>query len=206
MGTTSTAEGGLLMAVVIMQLLAAAIASDPELTTDFATIMHNASADNFTFTGLRGGAKARPGSFKTVRVFVDSFPALEGLGISAALLEFHPSTHSAPHIHPRGTELFYVMEGSLMVGLVDTAGHFFNQTLQTGDLFVFPKGLLHFEVNPSTAQKAVAFSSFSGSNPATISIPATLFGSGIPPAVLAQAFHVDDSALAQLQAPFAPRQ
>jgi len=202
----------LCVAGTLLLLMQAASASDPELTQDFFVPdgVNSSMLDGnfFTFKGLRNGPKAAPGSFKPIKAFADAFPALSGLGISAALLEFQPGSQNTPHTHPRATELFYVVDGSVMVGLVDTAGHLFNQTLYKGDLFVFPKGLVHFQVNPASyavKKTAYAFAAFSSANPGIVSLPATLFGSGISSAVLTQAFNVDGAALAQLEAPFPPK-
>ncbi|MCO5589289.1 hypothetical protein L7F22_043256 [Adiantum nelumboides] len=178
-------------------------ASDPELTQDFLLPEGvNASGDFFTYTGFRAGPQAAPGMFKALKAPAEAFPALAGLGVSAALLEYQPGSQNTPHTHPRGTELLFLLDGSLIVGLVDSAGNFFNQTLQRGDLFVFPKGLVHFQVNPSSSKTAMAIASFSSSSPGTVSLPSTLFGSGIPSSVLAQAFSVDENALSELEGPF----
>ncbi|MCO5605875.1 hypothetical protein L7F22_060059 [Adiantum nelumboides] len=198
------AARAVLMLAMVALFQAGCRGSDPELTQDFLVpVGVNVSGDFFTFTGFRAGPQAAPHTFKVLKAPAEAFPALAGLGVSAALLEFQPGSQNTPHTHPRATELLYVVRGSLMVGLLDTAGHFFNQTLQTGDLFVFPKGLVHFQVNPASSSVTFAFSSFSSSAPGTVSLPSTLFGSGIPPSVLTQAFSVDAGALSELQAPFA---
>ncbi|KAJ6927664.1 germin-like protein 9-3 [Populus alba x Populus x berolinensis] len=36
---------------------------------------------------------------------------------------------------------------SLQVGFVDTTNKLFTQTLQAGDMFIVPKGLVHFQYN-----------------------------------------------------------
>ncbi|MCO5589280.1 hypothetical protein L7F22_043246 [Adiantum nelumboides] len=193
----------MMAAVTVVVLLLQAGCCSAELMQDFLLPEGvNASGDFFTYTGFRAGPQAAPGMFKALKAPAKAFPALAGLGVSAALLEYQPGSQNTPHTHPRGTELLFLLDGNLMVGLVDSAGNFFNQTLQRGDLFVFPKGLVHFQVNPSSSKTAMAISSFSSSSPGTVSLPSTLFGSGIPSSVLAQAFSVDADALSELEAPF----
>ncbi|CAB4283217.1 unnamed protein product [Prunus armeniaca] len=51
-----------------------------------------------------------------------------------------PIQHYEPHIHPRSAEILFLVDGTLEVGFVDTKNNLFTQTLQAGDLFVFPKG------------------------------------------------------------------
>ncbi|CAM6128050.1 unnamed protein product [Calypogeia fissa] len=177
-------------------------ASDPELTTDFAVpdglTASTLDGNFFTSMGLRN-VSTKPGNFATVTpINQGNFPALVGLGTSSALLLFPMGTTNPPHTHPRGTELLYVIEGSLFVGVVDTTNKLFSQTLYAGDLFVFPKGLVHFQINYGGATvKAIA--SFSSSNPGLVRLPNALFKSGIPDNVLATGFGVSTMAIMDLK-------
>lgn len=92
-------------------------------------------------------------------------------------------------------------EGTLTVGLVDTTNKFFTKVLQVGDVFVFPRGLVHYQINLSN-KPATVFVGFSSSNPGTVSLPPTLFGSGIPDNVHIAAFKVDQHVVNKLQKPF----
>eukprot|EP00249_Psilotum_nudum_P015280 c25241_g1_i1 orf=458-1081(+) len=183
-----------------------AAASDPELLSDFAVPAGmNASlinGDFFTFTGFRGGVNPPAGKFKPILAFVNAFPALQGLGVSMALLEFQPNSINPPHTHPRGTELLYVIDGALNVGFVDTTNKLYTQKLQKGDVFVFPEGLIHFQQNYNSYEKAQALAAFSSASPGLVSTPVTLFGSGISSDVLEKAFQLDSSTLENLESPF----
>jgi len=183
-------------------------ASDPELTTDFAVPKGKKLSDIdgyfFTSTALRN-VSTNSEDFATVTgVNLASnppFPALEGLGVSAALLQYPPGAVNPPHTHPRGTELLYIIEGTLDVGLVDTTPKLFTQTLCAGDLFVFPKGLVHFQINNDKRQTVRAFAGFSSSNPGLVRLPNTLFTeSNISDDVLAKSFGVSTSVIDKLQA------
>ncbi|ONK71297.1 uncharacterized protein A4U43_C04F7020 [Asparagus officinalis] len=66
----------------------------------------------------------------------------------------------------------------LDVGFVDTANNLYTQTLEPGDMFVFPKGLVHFQ-NCKGKEPAIAMSAFGSASAGTVSIPKTVFGSGI---------------------------
>ncbi|KAK8622868.1 hypothetical protein V6N13_117767 [Hibiscus sabdariffa] len=84
-------------------------------------------------------------------------------------------TLNPPHIHPRAVELFIVVGGSLEVGFVDTTGKLYSQTLEFLDMIVFPKGLVHYQYNPSSNPPAMAGSVFGSANAGTASVPSTVF-------------------------------
>lgn len=192
--------------VTLVALVVAARGSDPELTTDFfvpdGVNKSTLTGDYFTSTLLRKGVTVEaPARVGLLRITSESAPVLTGLGVSAALIEYLPGGINPPHTHPRGTEVLYVLQGALTVGLVDTTTALFTQALQVGDVFVFPKGLVHYQINAGR-DPVVAFLAFSSANPGTVSLPATLFGSGIPGYVLEAAFKVNQSVIDQLQLPF----
>ncbi|GFZ14804.1 hypothetical protein Acr_24g0009940 [Actinidia rufa] len=73
------------------------------------------------------------------------------------------SCPSSPHIHPRSAELF-VLGGSIEVGFVDTTNKLFTQTLTDGDMFVFPKGLVHYKFVSDSYRYAFTISAFASAN------------------------------------------
>ncbi|KAG6540975.1 hypothetical protein Mapa_017645 [Marchantia paleacea] len=196
-----------LVAALALATILGVHARDPELTTDFSIPPGvNASTitgEYFTFKGLRDFSAA-PGIFGSKKVTQIEFPALTGLGVGVTLLEFKPTTLNPPHTHPRGTELLYVMAGTLEVGLVDSANKLYAATLRKGDLFVFPQGLVHFQINKSGKKTVRALSAFGSSNAGTISLPRNIFGSGIDDAILLSAFKITSEELKALEAPFMP--
>ncbi|KAK9938984.1 hypothetical protein M0R45_015694 [Rubus argutus] len=133
------------------------------------------------------------------------FPALNGQSVSYAVLEFPSGTTNPPHTHPRSAELLFLVGGTLEVGFVDTKNNLFTQTLKAGDLFVFPKGLVHFQYNPDSQNPALAISSFGSASAGTVSIPTTLFATNIDDNVLALSFKTDVPTIQKLKAGFAPK-
>ncbi|RXH85566.1 hypothetical protein DVH24_009387 [Malus domestica] len=79
----------------------------------------------------------------------------------------------------------------------------FTKVLNKGDVFVFPVGLIHFQLNVGHTS-AVAFASFSSQNPGVITIANAVFGANPPinPDVLAKAFQVEDKLVTYLQKQF----
>ncbi|KAL3690121.1 hypothetical protein R1sor_016430 [Riccia sorocarpa] len=179
-------------------------AADPEEIRDFAPPPNGTAlnADYFTFKGLRN-LDVASGAFANVTpANVKGFPALSGLGVSNALVLFPPGSVNPPHTHPRGTETLFIISGTLFVGLLDTTApipQLFTQTLQAGDIFVFPRGLVHFQINRS-GYTVKGYASFSSTFPGTVSLPRTLFKTDIDYDVLTKSFGVSDDIIKALTA------
>ncbi|KAK9999619.1 hypothetical protein SO802_019222 [Lithocarpus litseifolius] len=114
-------------------------------------------------------------------------------------------TPNPPHIHPHASELLFLFRGTLQAGFVDTTNKLFTQTLQAGDIFVFPKGLVHFQYNANTQIPALAVSAFGSANAGTVSLPNTLFTTGIDNNILAKSFKTDIATIQALKAGLAPK-
>ncbi|KAF6141164.1 hypothetical protein GIB67_018254 [Kingdonia uniflora] len=76
-------------------------------------------------------------------------------------------------------------------GFVDVDKKFYTQKLQAGDVFVFPKGLVHYQYNTDAQNFAVAASVFGSASTGTVSLPSTMFTTGIDDTVLAKSFKTD---------------
>ena len=48
---------------------------------------------------------------------------------------------------PRATEVVFVLKGELDVGFITTANVLISKSIKEGEIFVFPKGLVHFQKN-----------------------------------------------------------
>ena len=137
---------------------------------------------------------------------VDNLAGLNTLGISLARIDYAPYALNPPHTHPRGTELLVVIEGTLLAGFVTSdPNKLFTKVLNKGDVFIFPIGLIHFQINIGETV-ALAFASFNSQNPGLITITNAVFGSNPPinPDVLIKAFQLDKGVVEYLQKAFAP--
>lgn len=132
-------------------------------------------------------------------------PALNGQSVSYAVLQYPAGSVNPPHTHPRSAELLFLVDGSLEVGFVDTTNKLFTQKLQVGDLFVFPKGLIHYQYNSDAKNSAIAVSAFGSANAGTLSIPNTVFTTGIDDGILAKSFKTDVATIQVIQAGLAPK-
>ncbi|KAM4075910.1 hypothetical protein ACJW30_12G024300 [Castanea mollissima] len=153
---------------------------------------------------MAGNTDNKVGSNVTT-VNVDTLPGLNTLGISLARIDFAPYGENPPHTHPRGTEILVVVEGTIFVGFVTSnpENRLFTKTLNKGDVFVFPVGLIHFQLNVGKTN-AIAISGLSSQNAGVITIADAVFGSNPPinPDVLTKAFQLDKNVVEELQKEF----
>ncbi|CAN6251573.1 unnamed protein product [Urochloa humidicola] len=197
------------------------IAYDPSLLQDFCVAdkmsqvningfvckdAKDVVAEDFFLSGLHvaGNTKNIQGSAVTAANVVQ-IPGLNTMGISMVRIDYAPNGQNPPHTHPRATEILAVLEGSLYVGFVTSNPNntLISKVLNKGDVFVFPKGLVHFQYNYGT-HKAVALAALSSQNPGVITIANTVFGSkpSISDGILAKAFQVDKRTVNWMQARF----
>ncbi|KAF5744883.1 germin-like protein 1 [Tripterygium wilfordii] len=184
-------------------------AGDADILSDFL-VPPNTTIDGgfFTYIDIRKSGlitSPPPPTFKVTKVSMAEFPALNGQSVSYAILQFPVGATNPPHTHPRAAELLFVVIGSLEVGFVDTTNKLYTQTLQTGDMFIFPKGLVHFQYNADSKNPATAISAFGSASAGTVSLPATLFLSNIDDNILAKSFKTDEKTIQALKTGLAPK-
>ena len=107
------------------------------------------TAYDFMLRGLdKAGDTSNMLGFNVTPASVMELPGLNTLGISMVRIDFAtPLVLVPPHIHPRATEILVVIEGTLSVGFITTNNTLIPTNLEKGDVFVFPKGLVHFQLN-----------------------------------------------------------
>jgi len=222
------ASSALCAILLIFSYSSISYASDPGQLQDFCVAVPDSSsavfvngkfckdpnmvvAEDFLLQDLdKPGNTSNAVGSKVTPANVNQLAGLNTLGVSAARIDFAPYGINPPHTHPRATEVFIVVEGTLYVGFVtsnpaDAAqkNKLFTKYLKAGDVFVFPQGLIHFQFNVGKTN-AVAFVGFGSQNPGTITIANAVFGSDpkINPDVLAKAFQVEKNIIDYLQAQF----
>ncbi|KAK1277336.1 Nectarin-1 [Acorus gramineus] len=153
------------------------------------------AATDFFFDGLAkpGNTNNKQGSVGTT-ANVQQIPGLNTLGVSMARIDYAPGGLNPPHTHPRATEIVFVLEGQLDVGFITTANVLIAKTIMKGEVFAFPRGLLHFQKN-SGAGPASVIVGFNSQLPGTQKVAAALFTTspGVPDDVLAKAFQIGAS-------------
>lgn len=112
--------------------------------------------------------------------------------------DFDEGGVNVPHYHPRATEVAFVLEGKIYSGFVDSKNRVFARVLEKGEVMVFPRGLLHFQMNVGDS-RATILGSFNSQNPGSVKIPSALFGSDIKEEVLEKGFGFNAKELAKLR-------
>ncbi|VYS68681.1 unnamed protein product [Arabidopsis thaliana] len=177
-------------------------AYDPSPLQDFCVAI-----DDLKNGGLnQAGSTNNKVRSNVTTVNVDQIPGLNTMGISLVRIDYAPYGQNPPHTHPRATEILVLIEGTLYVGFVSSNqdnNRLFAKVLYPGDVFVFPIGMIHFQVNIGKTP-AVAFAGLSSQNAGVITIADTVFGSTPPinPDILAQAFQLDVNIVEDLEAKF----
>lgn len=137
---------------------------------------------------------------------VEKIPGLNTLGVSMGRIDFGPGGLNPPHTHPRATEMVFVLYGELDVGFLTTSNKLISKHIKTGETFVFPRGLVHFQKNNGDKPAALV-TAFNSQLPGTQSIAATLFTSTppVPDNVLTMAFQVGTKQVQKIKARLAPK-
>ncbi|KAK8602907.1 hypothetical protein V6N13_085109 [Hibiscus sabdariffa] len=198
------------LAILVIAFPFSAISGDPDILTDFVVPLgtNNTQLDGnfFTYTGMRALINSNPPTnFTVTKATMAEFPALNGQSVSFAVLEYPAGSVNPPHTHPRATELLFLTYGVLEVGFVDTTNKLFTQRLQAGDMFAFPKGLVHYQFNCAENDFAVAISAFGSAAAGTVSVPSTVFGTNIDDDILAKSFKTDVPTIQKIKAGFPPK-
>ncbi|XVE63189.1 hypothetical protein DITRI_Ditri06bG0180300 [Diplodiscus trichospermus] len=167
----------------------------------------NIGADDFFFAGAAkpGFPNNTVGSLVTA-VNVEKIPGLNTLGVSLSRIDYAPGGVNPPHTHPRASEIIFVLEGELEVGFITTFNVLISKWITKGEIFVFPKGLVHFQKNVGTTPAAV-ITVFNCQFPGTQSIAATLFAASpsVPDDVLSKAFQMGTKEVQKTKSKLAPK-
>ncbi|KAK4757892.1 hypothetical protein SAY87_019193 [Trapa incisa] len=121
------------------------------------------TTNDFVFSGFANpGNKSALVKSSFIPAFVTQLPGLNGLGLSLARADLDAGGVFPMHSHPAATEAFVVVKGTVTAGFISsTANKVYSKTLNAGEAFVVPPGLLHYVINTGKvpAQVFVAFSS-----------------------------------------------
>ncbi|TYJ21124.1 hypothetical protein E1A91_A08G043200v1 [Gossypium mustelinum] len=198
------------------------VASDPDLLQDLCVANKaagikvngfpckdeaNVTEADFFFSGLAnpGVINNSVGSVAT-GANVEKIPGLNTLGVSLARIDYAPGGLNPPHTHPRATEIIFVLDGELEVGFITTSNKLVSKSVKKGDVFVFPRGLVHFQKNNGDKSASV-IAGFNSQLPGTQSIAATLFTStpAVPDNVLTKTFQIGTKEVDKIKNKLAPK-
>ncbi|CAM6083427.1 unnamed protein product [Calypogeia fissa] len=206
------------LSVLVLSFATIASASDADPLQDFCVASEstsiflngfpckdpaNVTSEDFTFRGLRNqGNLTTSFGAPLQKAFVTQWPGLNTMGLAFARLDFaYPGGLNVPHWHQRASEVLTCIEGELLVGFVDTNNQLWSTVLQPGDVTVFPRGLMHFQLNVGNTT-AYAVLALNSQNPGRSDIGASTFGAGVMEQILETAFNLDSTVVAQLESFF----
>lgn len=214
----ATSDYGMLIGMMMAFFLASFVSADPELLQDVCVAdlasgvklngfacKSNISADDFFFAGLAKPALTNNTFGATVTpASVQQITGLNTLGVSMARIDYAPGGLNPPHTHPRATEIVFVLEGELDVGFITTDNKLFSKTIKTGEIFTFPRGLLHFQMNNGKVPAAV-IAGFNSQLPGTQRAANALFASSptVADAVLTKTFQIGTKEVEKIKSRFA---
>ncbi|THG06808.1 auxin-binding protein ABP19a-like [Camellia sinensis] len=137
---------------------------------------------------------------KVTPAFAAQFPGVNGLGLSIARLDLAVDGVMPIHTHPGGSEILFVMEGTICAGFISSSANIvYFKTLYKGDVMVFPQGLLHFQFNSGNIP-ALAIVSFSSPSPGLQITDFALFANNLPSALVEKVTFLDDAQVKKLKA------
>lgn len=165
----------------------------------------DATTDDFVFSGLKKPAETFSNmGIAAVSVTPHMFPGLNTLGMSFVRADIREGGINTPHFHPRATEITYVLQGKVYSGFVDSTNRVFAKVIEQGEVMVFPRGLVHFQMNVGESP-ATVFGCFNSQNPGVQKIPSAIFGSEIKDELLEKAFGMTSKQIDKMRRKFAPR-
>lgn len=187
------------------------LASDPDPVQDFcipntepASIViqcKNSSAvtvEDFVYYGIKEHGEYSQTGLSSIAVNSKVFPGLNTLGMSLVRADFEVDGINVPHFHPRATEIAFVLKGKVYSGFVDANNRVFAKVIEKGEVMVFPRGLVHFQMNVGDTP-ATILGSFNSQNPGLQRIPTAVFGSGIKDELLEKAFGLSSKEISKLK-------
>ncbi|XAR64655.1 hypothetical protein NMG60_11008414 [Bertholletia excelsa] len=160
--------------------------------------------EDFIFSGIKSAGNFSDTGLSSIPVNPTTFPGLNTLGMSFARADLKVGGINAPHFHPRATEMVYVVEGKVYSGFVDSSNRVFARVIEKGEVMVFPRGLVHFQMNVGKST-ATILGSFNSQNPGMQKIPSAIFGSGINDELLEKAFGLTPKQIGVIRRRFLPK-
>ncbi|ONM34475.1 Germin-like protein subfamily 2 member 1 [Zea mays] len=199
-----------LLAAVLLALAAPSLAGDPDMLQDICVADYKSlqgplrlngfpckRPENVTADDFFSNALASPGSTcnalgsAVTPADVRTLPGLNTLGVSVSRIDYAPWGVNPPHVHPRATEVIFVLQGSLDVGFVAATA--------TGGSRRPPRN--------SGGSPAAVLSAFDSQLPGTQPVAEALFGASppVPTDVLARSFQVDGGLVEAIRSNFPPK-
>lgn len=145
-------------------------------STDRQTLRERFSAADFVYDVYAAPSSVN-GLAGTVKpVDVETMPSLEGEGVSYSVFQIEPCGLNLPHVHPRASEILYVINGSqIRTSFVEeNGGRVIVNDISEGMVTFFPQGLMHYQQNLG-CETANYISGLNHEDPGVVTITTTFF-------------------------------
>ncbi|GLJ05234.1 hypothetical protein SUGI_0014340 [Cryptomeria japonica] len=163
------------------------------------------SAKHFTTSVLStpGDTSGNPYGASVKTTTANYLPGINTLGVIMTRVDLAVGGGIPPHYHPRASEIIYLLEGTLMAAIIDTGNKLYSTEIKTGDVFVFPKAIMHYVQNIGNTT-ATVIAAFNSQSPGNAVIPFALFTSTptIPNQVLAKTLQISDTEVVKIKKNF----
>jgi len=219
-GTGATCRGWASVIVCSMMILVGVVqAADPDPLQDFCVAdlksdvivnglpckpRSSVTSKDFTYTGFREAvsdpSKAPTGAIASLATATE-WPGVNTQGVSHARLDFDIGGVIPLHTHPRAAETLFVLKGSVLTGFVGEDNVLYASTLHQGDVTLFPKALLHFQINVGK-ERAITFNTLTSQSPGFLTTATQIFAPNITDAVIKKSFGIDEATLKLLRASY----
>ncbi|CAL0313014.1 unnamed protein product [Lupinus luteus] len=160
----------------------------------------NVTIDDFVFSNFKVGT-SNQFNFSGAYAIVDNFPALNGLGFSIARAELEEGATIPLHAHVDADEVVIAGPGNYTTGFISSDNVVYIKTLTEGNIFVIPKGLLHFGFNAGKGKISTLYV-LSSEKPSTQIVDLALFGSKLDSSIIQKTTFLDDAQIKKLKALF----
>ncbi|KAJ6773146.1 GERMIN-LIKE PROTEIN SUBFAMILY 3 MEMBER 3 [Salix koriyanagi] len=180
----------LIVRILFVSLFIGLVFSDPLPVQDFCVAVTDSETfipcknsslvtiEDFMFYGLNATAEFNDAGQALVSVNVNTFPGLRTQGVSLARADFAVGGVAVPHVHPRATEVVWVLEGTFLSGFIDSQERVFSKVIQKGDVFLIPRGLVHFHKNVGDIPGSI-LGFYNSENAGRSTFQDTIFGCGV---------------------------
>lgn len=102
-----------------------------------------------------------------------------------SLSVIHPCGVVLPHIHPRASQIYFILKGQFELGFIeDNSANFVGHLIREGQGTIFPQGSIHYFIN-TLCENSSLVAVANSEDPGRIDVASSLFGVLPPPIVKA---------------------
>ncbi|KAL2903247.1 Auxin-binding protein ABP20 [Bienertia sinuspersici] len=130
-------------------------------------------------------------------VHTPQFPGLNGMGISMAQERLMVGEVVPVHTH-RVSEVYHLLEGTMLTGFIGTDNKAYYKTLNKGEVIVFPPTLMHFLINVGSIPSFATYT-FACETPGTQVVNNAFYGGNLPSDLVEKITLLDPSLVHKLK-------